>query len=106
MFFSFCNFIFRSSSRYVYHNLETDTKQYEYPTEENDENSKDDLPHDEMDISTTPPPPIECDVNDVEIDVDSSTVLSTPVEPKLRGELSPPPPPIISVSNVKHLFQN
>lgn len=100
MFFFSCNFIFRSSSRYVYHNLENGTKQYEYPNEDNDvdDNSKKRPNQDEMDISTTPPPPVQCDVNDVPLDVDSSMLLSIPKPPKLTGEISPPPPPIISVS--------
>ncbi|CAH1176320.1 unnamed protein product [Phaedon cochleariae] len=72
----------RSNKRYYYQNLATGASQWEYP-QPPDPNASDDA----MDISTTPPPPIE-----------SAITMSPPLPPTIRSP-TPPPPPIISVDD-------
>lgn len=53
-----------------------------------------------MDISTTPPPPVRYEMNDIRLDIDVGQILSVPEVPKNSDEIVPPPPPIISVSQL------
>lgn len=58
--------------------------------------------HDEMDISTTPPPPTEIEINEVDLIVSEPPIIMVPPPPELptydEAVPSPPPPPIISVN--------